>query len=546
MADAFLSYAREDESQARRLAAALKGRGWSVWWDRQLLTGQHFRSSIEQQLKDARCVVVLWSKASIGSAFVQDEAAEGLHEGKLLPVIIDEGVKPPIGFRGAHAADLSDWDGQTQHEGFERFVASFASLAPAIATMTLSLEREFRGDTLFADESPETGSQRAQRPQRYRVRLQRGKRASLDTETSSVVDHEMLRHVVRRTVGLLGNTTQTQQVVARTMEALGSTIGEDILHDLGHALGELAAITNVNHHLRLQIPPELMEYPWELMHHRSGWLSESFALSRTPLRLDDEGRARTPGPLRVLVVANPNPEQHPCPNAGDEGRAVVATFQRLNAEIEGLLDFDVRRDAIIDQPLTHAQLRERFRHGHYDIVHFAGQAMVRPEVSGFVLSDGPLWAMEIRHTWRWAPDQPWLVYASITDASQEEDPNTLNTHAFGLANELVEAGATTCVVPLWRIDDSVIPELVSSFYHQLLRERQTVGEALRRAKAQIKQQFYDPVCQPDASAEATRKEISSTQLLSWLSPVLYGDHVSDLRQRLALPAPEPTDAADDT
>ncbi len=34
MADIFLSYASADRDWAKRLAAVLAGRGWSVWWDR--------------------------------------------------------------------------------------------------------------------------------------------------------------------------------------------------------------------------------------------------------------------------------------------------------------------------------------------------------------------------------------------------------------------------------------------------------------------------------------------------------------------------------
>ena len=109
MPDILLSYAREDEPRARLLATALEARGWSVFWDRRIPHGKDFNAYIQQQLDAARCIVVLWSKASLASQFVRDEATEGLN-GRLVPALI-EAVKQPLGFRQLQAADLSDWHG---------------------------------------------------------------------------------------------------------------------------------------------------------------------------------------------------------------------------------------------------------------------------------------------------------------------------------------------------------------------------------------------------------------------------------------------------
>jgi TIR domain len=89
MADIFLSYAREDLTRAHGIAQALESHGWSVWWDRRIPPGQEFTSYIQRQLDDARCIVVLWSKASVASAFVRDEAAEGLN-GRLTEGVLAE------------------------------------------------------------------------------------------------------------------------------------------------------------------------------------------------------------------------------------------------------------------------------------------------------------------------------------------------------------------------------------------------------------------------------------------------------------------------
>ena len=126
MADIFLSYAREDEARARVVAAGLESRGWSVFWDRRIPTGHDFGEYIQQQINTARCIVVLWSKASVASRFVRDEATEGL-DGRLAPALI-EWVKQPLGFRQLQAADLRHWHGERPHVEFDWFVDSIATI----------------------------------------------------------------------------------------------------------------------------------------------------------------------------------------------------------------------------------------------------------------------------------------------------------------------------------------------------------------------------------------------------------------------------------
>ena len=118
MADIFLSYAREDEQRARRLASALESRGWSVWWDRDIPHGKAYNAYIQEQLKAASCVVVLWSQYTLDSTFVLDEADEGLANGRLVPCLL-EAVSPPLGHRQHQAAHLYNWDGNPDHEEFK-------------------------------------------------------------------------------------------------------------------------------------------------------------------------------------------------------------------------------------------------------------------------------------------------------------------------------------------------------------------------------------------------------------------------------------------
>ena len=110
MASIFLSYSREDATKADRIAVALEESGHTVWWDRRIGAGSRFSKEIDAALKGADLVVVLWSKASTESAWVQDEAAAGRDSGRLVPVLIDE-ASPPLGFRQYQSIDMSRWRG---------------------------------------------------------------------------------------------------------------------------------------------------------------------------------------------------------------------------------------------------------------------------------------------------------------------------------------------------------------------------------------------------------------------------------------------------
>ena len=109
MSRIFVSYARDDVDAARQLAEEMSQAGHDVWWDRHLHGGSRFAKEIDQALKNAEAVVVLWSEASLDSAWVQDEAAEGRDTGRLVPVTIGS-TKPPLGFRQFHGrSGLMEW-----------------------------------------------------------------------------------------------------------------------------------------------------------------------------------------------------------------------------------------------------------------------------------------------------------------------------------------------------------------------------------------------------------------------------------------------------
>jgi hypothetical protein len=126
VADVFVSYAAEDRDRAAKLSTALIELGWSVWWDRRIIAGQTFDQVIEQELDAAKSVVVLWSKHSIESEWVKNEAAAAAERDVLVPAAIDK-VKLPLEFRRRQTADLTHWKGESAHGGFHALCEGLAS-----------------------------------------------------------------------------------------------------------------------------------------------------------------------------------------------------------------------------------------------------------------------------------------------------------------------------------------------------------------------------------------------------------------------------------
>ena len=170
MADIFMSYAGEDRERARTLAQVLEHHGWSMWWDRKIPVGKSFHQVIEEAIDEARCVIVLWSKSSVASDWVRNEAEEGKRRNILCPVMLDA-VNIPLGFRHLQAADLSDWQPATPHAEFDGLLSSITKVAGP--------------STALLDESPASRS-RPPRPARKAAQV----RAGLVPESSARIIEE--------------------------------------------------------------------------------------------------------------------------------------------------------------------------------------------------------------------------------------------------------------------------------------------------------------------------------------------------------------------
>jgi TolB-like protein/Tfp pilus assembly protein PilF len=120
--DIFLSYNREDQATARRFAEGFEREGLSVWWDATLRSGEAYDEVTEQALRDAKAVVVLWSKKSVVSRWVRAEATLADRSKTLVPVMIED-CQRPIMFELTQTADLSAWSGDASDRAWQAYLA---------------------------------------------------------------------------------------------------------------------------------------------------------------------------------------------------------------------------------------------------------------------------------------------------------------------------------------------------------------------------------------------------------------------------------------
>ena len=127
MVEVFISYARANEDTAVRVAEGLRQLGHQVWRDDQLPAHRAYTEVIEERLRAAKAVVVLWSKEARASEWVRAEADLARTVGTLVQVVLD-GVALPLPFNQIQCADLKDWTGEVTTPGWRKMTDSVATL----------------------------------------------------------------------------------------------------------------------------------------------------------------------------------------------------------------------------------------------------------------------------------------------------------------------------------------------------------------------------------------------------------------------------------
>ena len=122
----FISYAQSTEAGAHKIGEALRALDYGVWRNDDLpADGGDHAGVIEERLKAAKAVVVVWSADAVTSYWVRAEADLARKAGTLVQLSLD-GAVPPQPFDGIECAHLAGWSGDLDAPGWRDVVASVA------------------------------------------------------------------------------------------------------------------------------------------------------------------------------------------------------------------------------------------------------------------------------------------------------------------------------------------------------------------------------------------------------------------------------------
>ncbi len=128
MSDVFISYARSTASlfsAGRR--GALGALGYDAWRDDEFPAHRAYAEAIEEKLRAAKAVLVVWSAEGVKSQWVRAEAEVARLAGTLVQMSLD-GAVPPLPFNQTQCAEMSDWTGEETAPGWRKVLASIAEL----------------------------------------------------------------------------------------------------------------------------------------------------------------------------------------------------------------------------------------------------------------------------------------------------------------------------------------------------------------------------------------------------------------------------------
>ena len=337
------------------------------------------------------------------------------------------------------------------------------------------------------------GRARDRRPaaadQAYLIVRQAGVRGTIRV-TSSVLGVGSKGTVPMETVEV--NEQRLRTVLAR-LDA--DSFGTADLRRLGDDLGKMLLHRSVRAALRAHKTNSLVvvhdapmsRIPWETLYVGNHFPAAEAGLSRQYMAENLsivkwlEKRRKDPM-LNVLLVINPTEDLD---GAAEEGEAVAEKLKSIQA---------CRVEIVREAEATTRRLRDAFRSGRHEVVHYCGHAFFEeqhPEQSGIWCSDGVLSGAELAGM----ADLPALVFFNACQSARvRSQSKRLRMGAkggaasrkrgsrlvdnVGLAEAFLRGGVGNYVGTYWPVGDQGAKDFADAFYRAIL-EGETIGKALQ-------------------------------------------------------------------
>ncbi|CAM3076816.1 TIR domain-containing protein [Pseudomonas gessardii] len=126
MADVYIIYAKENSKTALKVRDLLSA-SWSVWLD-DLIVGD-FSVAITENLKEAKCVVALYSSFAHKHTITGELSLAEKYQKKVVPLILDDS-DPPYPYGHFSSVDFRSWQGEADHSCFQLLQKKIGLVVP--------------------------------------------------------------------------------------------------------------------------------------------------------------------------------------------------------------------------------------------------------------------------------------------------------------------------------------------------------------------------------------------------------------------------------
>ncbi|TRO51924.1 CHAT domain-containing protein [Candidatus Bathyarchaeota archaeon] len=272
-------------------------------------------------------------------------------------------------------------------------------------------------------------------------------------------------------------------------------------------------------YLEIGMDDDLMNFPWEMIYDGDNFLCLKQYIGRFVRSKEPQPDLMNPSTtlgsslenLSILLISVPKTDENketkdfePLPQAEEEKKAILQTLGGIENVTPKIIE---PKDATFDG------VYKALRRETYDILHFCGHAYYddkHPANSGIVLRDKIMRTGQIASTIRARNDRmtPVLCFVNACETTKEVDidaekvkgGNQLNI--YGLGRAFLDTGAYL-LGSRWPVNDTTAKKFAGEFYKFLLKDEQSIGQAVCSARN---------ACKKNAS-----------DIFGWATYIYYGD-----------------------